>query len=188
MPARRIAQPTVEPMTLAQAKLHLRVDYDDDDELIASLITVARATAEDRLSRTLISTTWRLTVDKFSPALELPNAPALSVQSIKYIDTTGIERTLDPVDYFLDSVTEPGYIVPAAGRTWPDTQDSINAVVVDYTAGYGTTADKVPTPIVQWMKLAIGDMYDRRNRSAEKPNVPQNFADSLLDVYRMWGV
>lgn len=188
MPARRIAQPTVEPMTLAQAKLHLRVDYDDDDELIASLITVARATAEDRLGRSLMNCTWRLTVDKFSPALELPNPPCISVESVKYFDMDGIERTLDPVDYFVDTVTEPAYIVPAAGRAWPCTQDRINTVVVDYTAGYGTTADKVPTPIVQWMKLAIGDMYDNRNRSSDKPCVPQNFADSLLDVYRMWGV
>lgn len=188
MPARRISPSTVEPLTIEQAKLHLRVDYSDDDELITELIKVARATAEDRIGRTLISTGWRLTANKFSPALELPNPPCISVESIKYIDTTGTEQPLNLADYLVDQVSEPARIVPTAGRDWPETQDRINAVVVDYTAGYGTTADKVPTPIVQWMKLAIGDMYDRRNRSAEKPNVPQDFADSLLDVYRMWGV
>jgi uncharacterized phiE125 gp8 family phage protein len=174
-------------MTLAQAKAHLRVDFDDEDGYIQSLIDVAREAVEDRLQRTLINTGWRLTVDAFSPALRLPHPPCISVQSVKYFDASGEERTLDPDSYFLDSVTEPAYLVPAAGGAWPETQQRINAVQVNYTAGYGATAADVPTPIVQWMKLAIGDMYENRGRSNEKPAVPQNFADGLLDTYRLWG-
>lgn len=188
MPARRISQPAAEPLTLEQAKLHLRVDYNDDDELITDLITVAREAAEDRLGRSLVSCVWRLTVDKFSPALVLPNPPCITVESVRYLDADGIERTLDAANYLVNTVAEPACIVPAVGVTWPSTQDRINAVVVDYTAGYGDAAANVPKPITQWMKLAIGDMYDNRNRSSDKPSVPQNFADSLLDTYLMWGV
>lgn len=188
MPARRIAQPTVEPVTLEQAKLHLRVDINDEDQLITELIKVARASAEDHLGRTMVSTSWRLTVDKFSPALELPNPPCISVSSVKYIDSTGTEQTLNPVEYLVDAVSEPAHIVPAVGRIWPETQDRINAVTVEYTAGYGSTAAAVPTPIKQWMLLAIGDMYANRERSSDKPAVPQGFADGLIDFYKVYGV
>jgi uncharacterized phiE125 gp8 family phage protein len=181
-------KPDQPVITLAQAKLHLRVDFDDDDDLINAIITVAQEYAEERLGRTLINTGWRLTVDQFSPAIELPNPPCISVQAVSYIDSTGTERTLDPCCYLLDSVAEPAYLVPAPGYSWPASQDRINAVWVDYSAGYGSTAANVPTPIVQWCKLAIGDMYENRNRSSDKPSVPQNFADALLDTYRMWGV
>lgn len=185
MPVRRMQQPAVEPLTLVQAKQHLRVDFDDDDELITDLISVARETAEDRTSRALILSRWRLTVDAFSPALELPNPPCLSVQSVTFFDVDGVQRTLDPADYFVDTVSEPAYIVPAAGRSWPATQDRINAIVVEYSAGYGAAAADVPKPVVQWIKLAMTDLYDNRSLSADKPQVPQNFADSLLDVYKM---
>ena len=173
---------------MAQAKLHLRVDHADDDELIEDLITVARQAAEDRCGRSLISCGWRLTLDGFLPALELPNPPCISVQSVKYFDADGIERTLDPQHYFVDVVSEPAMVVPAVGLAWPPTQDRINAVVVDYTAGYGVQASAIPRPIVQWVKLAMGDMYDNRNGSSDKPNVPQNFVDSLLDPYTIWSV
>ncbi len=186
--ARRTSQPALEPITLAQAKQHLRVDHPDDDELIEDLITVARVAAEDRCGRSLISCGWRLTADNFSPALELPNPPLISVQSVKYFDTDGTERTIDPKCYFVDAVSEPSVVVPAVGYTWPLTQDRVNAVVVDYTCGYGVQASAIPRPIVQWIKLAIGDMYENRNASSDRPNVPQNFADALLDPYIIWSL
>jgi hypothetical protein len=86
----------------------------------------------------------------------------------------------------LDSVSEPGYLVPAAGRTWPTTQDRINTVEVEYTAGYAGSV--IPTPIKHWILLAIGDMDANRERSAEKPAVPQDFAEGLLDTYKIWSV
>lgn len=189
MPARRIAQiATVEPVTLAEAKLHTRSDCAEDDPQLTDLIAVAREAAEDRLGRTLLHARWRLTVDAFSPALELPNPRIVQVESVTYIDPNGLTRTLDPLDYLVDTVSEPGFVVPAPGRTWPATQDRINAVEVVYVAGYGLTASTVPKPIKQWMLLAIGDMYANRERSAERPAVPQDFADGLLDTYKIWSL
>lgn len=188
MVTKRIRKPTESAMTLQQAKLHLRVDFDDDDELIQDLITTVREAAEDRLGRTLINTGWRLTCDAFTPVLTLLNPPCISVVSVNYIDPNGATCTFEPACYLLDDASEPARLVPAPGSAWPQTQQRVNAVWVDYNAGYGDAATDVPTPIVQWMKLAMTDLYDNRSRSADKPKLPQNFADGLLDTYRIFGL
>jgi hypothetical protein len=61
-------------------------------------------------------------------------------------------------------------------------------LTITYTAGYGPAAADVPAPIKSWLLLAIGDMYANRQRSAERPQVPQGFADSLLDPYRIYAL
>jgi uncharacterized phiE125 gp8 family phage protein len=188
MRVRKISEaPGAAPLvTLAEAKLQTRTDCADEDAIITALISVATQAATDRLQRSLVPTLYRLTLDRFPEAVELLLPPVISVQSVKYIDHNAAQQTLDPQDYFLDSVSEPGYLVPAAGRAWPITQDRINAVEVEYTAGYEPAA--CPTPIKQWILLAVGDLYEQRARSAERPAVPQIFADSLLDVYRIWSL
>ena len=188
MPVRKIAAVTgaVQPITLEEAKAQCRVDCADEDALIGSFIGVATQAASDRLQRALVPTRYRLTVDSFPSAIELLLPPVISVESVKYIDTTGTQQTLDPQDFYLDSVSEPGYLVPANGRAWPATLDRINAVEVEYTAGYPGSA--IPEPIKAWILLAVADLYENRTRSAEKPVVPQLFAESLLDTYRIWSL
>jgi uncharacterized phiE125 gp8 family phage protein len=188
MKPKRYAPPAVEPVTLAQAKTHLRVDHNDDDAYIEGLITVARQAAEDRTERTLINTTWRLTLDSFPDAIPLPMPPTWSVSSVAYTDTSGTQVVLNAQDYVVDTVSEPGWIVPAIGKTFPATL-GINSVVVTYVAGYGTNGADVPAPIRQWVLLAVGDLYDQyRSLGSEKPSVPNHFADALLDPYRQFGV
>jgi uncharacterized phiE125 gp8 family phage protein len=185
MPLQQLVAPTVEPLTLDQAKRHLRetlVDTDNDAD-ITDLIVAARQAAEARLERTLLQTTWLLSVDAFPDAIELTLPPIIAVESVKYLDSNGVLQTLDPADYTVDLTRQLGYIVPAYGKTWPDTRWQINAVQVRYRAGYGTDAASVPRPIVQWCKLVLSDLYNRRDRSADRPAVPQGFADDLLAGY-----
>lgn len=176
----RTIDATVEPVTLAEAKAQLRVNYSDHDTLIAGLITTARTDCENRLRRSLIDTTWTFTLDCFHDVITLPMPNLISVTSLKYYDEAGTQQTLANTAYRA-----------AANRLqpvdeWPMYQDRIGAVEVVYKAGYGTTADKVPTPIKQWILLSIEDLFTQTGRSAEKPVVPQDFADHLLDRYRVW--
>lgn len=188
MAIKRLSNPSVEPVTLAEAKRHLRIDNTDDDDYITSLIEVARRAAEDRMERTLITTTWKLTLDQFPNAIILPMPRIIAISSVIYNNTANQQVALSNSDWFLDADSEPGWLVPAVSKAWPNTL-GINAVAVTYTAGYGATASTVPAPIKQWILLAIGDMYDQfRSLSAEKPVVPQHFADALLDPYRFFGV
>jgi uncharacterized phiE125 gp8 family phage protein len=186
----RTVQPAIEPVTLSEAKTHLRVDGNDEDAYIASLITVARTAAEDRTGRTLITSTWRYTIDEFPDAIPLANPPIISIVSLQYKrDSDGVIVTLDSQDYLLDNVNQPGWVVPAFGKQWPATRDEINSVIVNYTAGYGSSAASVPAPLKQWILLAIGDMYDQsRSLSSERAMVPSKFVDSLLDPYRFFAL
>lgn len=191
MAPKRTTPPAVEPVTLARAKLHLRVDYADEDDLITDLITAARMECEDRLQRTLVNTGWTWPLDAFPACggmLVPPMPPLVSLGAITYVDPAGANQTMDWSSLVhIDFISQPGRIAPASG-SWPATADRINAVTVTYTAGYGPAAADVPRPLVQWMLLAIGDMYATRERSAERPKVPQGFADGLLDPYRIWSL
>jgi uncharacterized phiE125 gp8 family phage protein len=181
----KITDATVEPVTVDDVKAQLRIDSTAEDAYLAALITVARTAAEDRLQRTLLATTWRLLIDAFPDAIRLPMPRVQSVASVQYVDPDGALQTLAPALYSVDSASEPGWIVPAWDQDWPETRAQINAVSVVYTAGYGSDRSLVPAPVRQWILLAVGEMYRARERGAEKPMVPHQFVDGLLDTYRV---
>ena len=183
---RRVGNPIAEPFTLAEALIHLRETADGgaNDAYITSLISVARATCEERTERTMVSTAWRLKMDGFCDAIELFRPPVIAVQAVTYLDVDGVLQTVNAADYMVDSANEPGFLMPDVGVTWPETQDgAVNAVTVDYTAGYGATGASVPAPLRHWMLCALTYLYE--NRAAD---LPQGFADGLIGYYRVVGV
>lgn len=183
---RRAGNPVAEPFTLAEALIHLRESADSgaNDAYITSLISVARAACEDRTERTMVSTPWRLKLDAFTDAIELMQAPIIDVQSVQYLDVDGVLQTVNPADYVVDWSSHPGFIVPGVDKSWPETQSgAINAVTVDYTAGYGATGASVPAPLRHWMLCALTYLYE--NRAAD---LPEGFADGLIGSYRMIGI
>lgn len=178
----RTTQPATEPITLAEAKIQLRVDSDYEDTLITSMIKAARIDCEQRLQRTLITSGWTWKIDSFYGLSRLPMPNLLSVTSITYLDVDGASQVLNPDTYRVSGIGGRGCIVPV--DTWPETADQLESVTIVYTAGYGAS---VPETLKFWMLLAIGDMYSNRERSSDRPVVPQNFADSLLDPEKVWG-
>ncbi len=184
----RIAAPASEPLDLATAKLHCRVDGTDEDALITALIVAAREQAEHETGRALITQTWELVHDVFPEAFVLRKSPIQSVVSLKYLDSaTGAEQTLDPADYLLDKDNEPGYLVPAYGKAWPSSYGVPNAVRLRYVCGYANAA-AVPQAIKQWMLLAIGTMYENRSTliAGQVFSIPDRFWAGLLDPYRLY--
>ena len=113
-----ITAPAVEPVTLLEAKLHLRVDHADDDTLITSLIKTARQQAEHRTGRRYGVQTWERAYDAFPAwALLLPDPPVTAIVSIKYDDANAVEQTLDPAAYRLRPHSEPAAVMPVSA--WP---------------------------------------------------------------------
>lgn len=184
-----VTAPTVEPVTLADAKNHCRVDGTDDDALITSLIVSARESAEHETGRALCTQTRELVLDAFPEAFVLRGSPIQSVVSVKFLDSTGVEQTLDPQDTLLDKDSEPGYLVPAYGKAWPETYPVPNAVRVQYVCGFGG-ASAVPESIKAWIKLAVGTMYAQRETigSNQTASLPDRFWHRLLDPYRVYEV
>ena len=118
----QLSPPSAEPLSLAEAKLHLRVDADitEEDGLIAALIVTARQQAEHRTGRALVSQQWRLGLDQFpDDSLELPKPKLVSVQSVTYLDSNGTRQTLAGGDYEVITDELVGRLVPAFGKSWP---------------------------------------------------------------------
>lgn len=172
-----VTPPSQEPVTLAEAKTHLRVEVDTEDALISGLIASARQWAENETNRALVTQTWRLWLDAFpsflpsTPRAEivLPNPPLATVTAIAYTASDGTSLTLDPSLYTLDKATEPGRVMPAWGTNWPSTRDVANAVSVTYTAGYGDPA-AVPEGIRRAILQYVGSFYDHRE-GGPKPDM-----------------
>ncbi len=158
------APPAKEPLTLAQAKTHLRVELDetDEDDLINADIAAARASAETFMRRQLITATWELYLDAFPTEIQIPRPPLQGVNSIKYIDTDGAEQTLDSSVYTVDTKSMVGRVVLAYGESWPSTRVQIQSVIVNYDAGYGDDEADISPDIIAGMKLAIGHLFEHR--------------------------
>jgi uncharacterized phiE125 gp8 family phage protein len=149
----RITEPVIEPVSLAQAKLHLRVDDTAEDSLISAWITAARERAEASANLRLVAQELELQLDGFPGeqhrAVDLVTlerrssgdairlvTPLIAVNSIKYIDTGGTEQTLAVADYQVDGDARPPRVLPAYDKTWPSTRAVLNAVKVRFTCGF----------------------------------------------------
>lgn len=177
------AAPATDPLTLAEAKAHLRVTATDEDALITSLITAATDSAEIFTGRALVTQTWDLTLDSFPCVIEVPKPPLVSVTSITYIDTDGATQTLATTEYTVDTKSEPGRIVPAYGKYWPSTREVPNAVTIRFVAGYGNAA-AVPKSIKQGMLMQIEHMFDNRG-TVNIGNVVNEIPLTMQSLYNM---
>ena len=118
-----ITPPPVAPLTLAEAKLHLRLDTNEEDTLVTLLIDAATSYVDGPtgfLGRALVDQTWDLVLDTFpTNEIKIPLPPLIEVVALNYFGTDGIEVTMNPTAYTVDNVNEPGWIVPDG--TWPQT-------------------------------------------------------------------
>lgn len=196
MAIRLITPPAAEPVTLAQAKSHLRVDHTNDDALISSLIVASRGYCENFTARAFITQTWELVIDEF-PANEImiPLPPLQSVVSISYDDPAALETVISSSSYAVDTVSQPGWVLPPANVGWPSTFDSINTVRIRFIAGYapGTTspvdlAENVPQSIKAAILLYVGQLYENRENvivGAVINTMPSGSVEHLLRQYRV---
>jgi uncharacterized phiE125 gp8 family phage protein len=149
-----ITAPAAEPITLAEAKLHLKINADvtAEDSLIAPLIVTARDYVEGFTHRALPLQTWDLLLDGFpgdGAPIRLPKAPAVSVTSVTYIAPDGTSTVWSSALYTTDLPAGPkarsGCIVPAYGEFYPLTRAVPRAVSVRFVAGYAGTPVPVAT-------------------------------------------
>ncbi len=190
-----VSAPAVEPVTLAQAKLHLELDSDItkyDDLIEDELIPAAREYFEKYTGRAFVDQTWRVALDDFSEGeIWLPKPPLLAVTGIAYTDTGGAAQVLAADQYTVDNSFSAGpRIVPAWQVAWPAVRSVPAAVLVTFRAGYADRAGSpqqdgsvVPGPLRAAMKLYIGSLFKDR----EAGQVPQAALD-LARPYRVEGL
>ena len=189
MPSKVTVAPATEPLTSTEVKLHLKVDYTTDDDLITDLIQAAREVCEDYLNRKLITQTVQETFPCFpmearnSPyaQLRLTWSPLISVSTVEYQASAGTYTELSSDNYTVADYQVPAVIMPAYNSTWPTAIEYPDAVRVTYTAGYAD-ADSVPAGIKSAMLLMIGHWYDNRQDTVRR--MPTQ-AEWLLHRYRV---
>ena len=187
----RTIAPSVEPISLAEARTHCRRG-NELDALLPLYIQAAREEAEAYTQRSLITQTWECRLDRFptdadgGPSIRLWHGPVQSISSVRYVDTLGATQTLSGALYTTDLGLEPGFVLPAVDTSWPDTLECANAVTVTFVAGYGDAASDVPAPIRQWMLMMIGAVADNPaalDASGKVTGLPNRFVDRKLDAF-----
>lgn len=164
------------PVTIEQVKLHLRVDTDDDDDLIEAFIDAAVESAELFQGRALIDQTWDLYLDSWPCSvweglrrvsqIEIPKPPLIEVVGVFYLDSSGAEQTLSASLYTVDTSNEPGRVVLKSG-SFPTLPDLANAVRVRFRAGYldqtvSPAVESVPKSTKAAILIMIADLYANR--------------------------
>jgi uncharacterized phiE125 gp8 family phage protein len=181
--------PEVEPIALAEAKAHLRVDEDHEDALIAQLIVAARMFVERTLGLALLTQGWAYFLDAWprSSCVALPIAPVRSVDAVTLHEATGGSTEIDAEAYAADILSQPARIV-FKGAAPPVLPRELNGFEIAFTAGYGDEAEDVPPPIRHAITLLVAHWFERREPvvlGAAAQEVPATVAGLLLPYRRV---
>jgi len=181
------AAPAAEPISLAEAKAHLRVDADDEDALISSLIVAARLLVERTLGLALVTQGWSYFLDHWPErgCITLPLLPVQAVGAVTVHDDDGGTAVLDADSYAVDVLSAPARLVLTSTLPSLATR-AFNGFEVAFTAGYGDAGSDVPPPIRQALLLLVAHWFERREPvelGAGTQQVPA-IAAGLLQPYR----
>lgn len=185
-----VTPPAALPVSIAEQAAFSRFDVPGagsaEETLVSGFIASATAQAETITRRAFITQTWRLHLDGFPPLrhlahwqeghdyayhevphksqrrtdIILPHPPVQSVTSVKYIDESGNEQTVDPSIYTLEQ-SSPARIVLKENQSWPGTAPVSDSVTVEFVAGYGANASNVPEGIRLAIKYFANAIYDK---------------------------
>jgi Phage gp6-like head-tail connector protein len=187
-----ITPPAIEPITLAEAKAHARVDSSDDDVYLTALITAAREMIERMTGRALISQTGRLTLDDWprgggteewwdgvrdgalaaltAEFVDLPKAPFLAVTSVVTKDESDTPTTWAAANYYPTRAPNGyGRVNPKRGVVWPIVTPyrARGGIEITFTAGYGAAAVDVPVALRQAVKMVVLHWYEKREPASD---------------------
>jgi uncharacterized phiE125 gp8 family phage protein len=150
-----LAGPAVEPLLLAEAKAHLRIDGGAEDELVGALIAAARVAVETETRRALIEQSWRVILEAWpEEGVMLPIPPAIAVDAVRAYDGEDAETELEAEEYEFDAADGSVTIDPVAGAVRYE---------IDFRAGYGPSGVDVPQPLRQAMRLLVTHWYEHRS-------------------------
>ena len=180
--------PALEPITLAEAKNHLKVDETDDDTLISSLITSARMHVETELNRALITQGWSVFRDRWpqSGQLSLPLAPVQGVSAITLYSADGTSSAYALGNVEIDTISDPARLTLTTTASPPEPGRRTNGIEIAITAGYGPAAANVPEPIRQAILMLTAHWYENREPvalGAQAADIPGTVT-SILHPYR----
>ena len=178
--------PPAEPLTLAEAKAHLRLDTGDDDTLVTSLIAVAREHLERETGLALIARGFRLHLDHWPRGRVIPIArgPVQTIDTVTVYDEAGVALDVDVSGYVLDGAARPSRLL-LPDRPLPG--QAMNGIEIDFTAGFGEAGADVPDTLKRAMLTHVATMFELRGAVSldQQPGTVPAGYDRLIAPYRM---
>lgn len=171
------------PVTLQEAKAHLKVDFDDDDAEIEGMIATAFDWLQPptgALAHSIASQTLCLDLRYWpNDCVKLPAGPVTTITSVKYFDEANAEQTLDPSLYFADR----DVLLWTDAFTAPSLYERPGAVRITYATGFATFPPALRMAILRIVK----QLYDYRDELVERATFdPEVFGvDALIMPYRV---
>lgn len=160
-----LTAPAVEPLSLAEAKAYLRVEHNDDDDVIGALIAASRIHVEAQTRRALITQTWRITLDAWPDDGRLPvrPAPLQELSAARVYDYGGTPHMADTESFVVDS---GGSALAFAPWSLGSPGRIAGGIELDVVCGYGDAAADVPEPLRQAVQLLVAHWYENRGLAA----------------------
>jgi uncharacterized phiE125 gp8 family phage protein len=163
-----LTPPVVEPVTLPEAKLYLRMDSPDEDDLIRALIVAARLLIEAASGRLLINQTWRLVLDAWpvSGTARLPLAPVFQIVTARVFNAQGVPAIVAASALALETGADPPALwiqaaVPGPGR-------AMAGIEIDVLAGFGGAATAIPEPFRQAILIMVARWFEQRGDTSQR--------------------
>ena len=160
-----------EPVSLAEAKLFLRIDHDDEDALVAALIAAAREAVEAGCGRALVTRQVRETQDDWdrepNGAVRLGLGPVSAIVAVRLVDAEGAATALSAASYRLDGARDRPRLVFAAGPPTPLRASA--GIEIDYDAGFSTAASGAPAALRLAVLHIAAALYEARQGEAAIP-------------------
>lgn len=152
---------SAEPVSLADAKAHLRVNSSADNSLIEEAIVSAREWVEGFTGMILVRRVVTERIGAFADHTKLRAWPIADDQplTISYSDTAGVNQAI--ADAQLSTAGRPARIYPAAASYWPPRHAIFGDIVVTFTAGFADPAD-VPMILKRAMLTMLTAFYEDR--------------------------
>lgn len=168
--------PAVEPVSLEEAKSWLRLDANDEDQLLSALIVSARLTLEAYTRRFFVTQSWRVTFDAWPESivsrkiLAVSFAPLQSVAAIRVCDAAGVPRALDPASYRAPAAQDGGRIVFLEPPPSPAVAG--DGVEIDLVLGYGGQPTDTPEPLRRAMLCLVAHWHENRGDDESEATLP----------------
>lgn len=156
-----VTGPTSRPITLDEVKRHLRIETNDDDLYLESLIDCAITHLESVSGLKLITQTWRQYLDKLPDdnTVRLAVYPVRAIISVVYFDANGDEQEVPNTQLELDRFSNPARLMVSSSFS---IASAFNGIEIQIKAGFGNISIDVPDSLLRALLILIAHNYEFR--------------------------
>lgn len=189
-PVKLITPSTLTPVTLTEAKEHLKVTGSDEDTLIQTYLNAAIKRVENYRQSPVMSSEWELYATHWRTSFNLQKHPVTVINSVKYYDDDNVLQTVDSANYRLQDFRVPCRLEFDSDFTEPSFYDREFPIVVNFQAGFTYAASGNYALIKQVVFLEIGTFNEIRQTELAGMGLAnvqmKNASIDLLDSESMW--